>query len=108
MGNFVPRYISSEMAAQGYNNEGRGKCLGYISNPMEHESACAYRKNPKRAPIPGEANAHTGVSCNCRIGLWQDPPKKAKPKKAATRKAKPKPKAATRRTPPKRRASARS
>lgn len=56
---FKPREISPEMAAQGYNNEGRGRLLGYIAEPDKHEKTCPYRKDKKS-------------SCACRIGLWQD------------------------------------
>lgn len=69
---FVPRYISADMKEQGYNNEGRGTFLGCIGDETYHEETCAYRKNPTRTPIPGEPNAYTGVTCNCRIGLWQE------------------------------------
>lgn len=69
---FEPRQITEDMAAQGFNNAGRGELIGYVAIPAEHETTCAYRKNPTRTPVPGEPNAHTGVQCNCRIGLWRE------------------------------------
>lgn len=58
MTKFVPRVISKGMAAEGYNNAGRGKLIGYIAVPEKHEKKCRYRVS--------------GDTCNCRIGLWQD------------------------------------
>lgn len=60
---FVPRTITPAMAAEGYNNEGRGELLGYIAVPAKHEESCSYRA------APGEAY------CNCRIGLWRLKPR---------------------------------
>lgn len=71
---FIPRHISQDSAAQGYNNEGRGKFLGCIADVAQHEVTCAYRRNPTRTPVPGEPNAYTGATCDCRIGLWQETP----------------------------------
>lgn len=81
MEKFVPRPISRDAAAQGYNNRGRGELIGYIAQPDAHESGCPYRENPKSAV------------CACRIGLWQKKPKviakrpnSSKAKKARKRK----------------------
>ncbi len=57
---FVPRVISAEMAAQGYNNEGRGELLGYISDPKEHDESCAHKELDDK------------ILCTCRIGLWRE------------------------------------
>lgn len=72
MERFIPRHISAGLAAQGYNNEGRGDFMGCIADVAQHEKTCAYRKRPERTLIPGEANAYTGVTCTCRIGLWRE------------------------------------
>lgn len=58
---FTPRTITPEMAANGYNNAGRGRLIGYISEPSWHEPRCPYRRN-------------TAARCACRIGLWQEDP----------------------------------
>ena len=60
---FIPRVISPEQAAQGYNNEGRGKLIGYISAQKYHETTCPHFKDEK-------------ATCACRVGLWQEEPKK--------------------------------
>lgn len=65
---FVPRVITPAAAAGGYNNKGRGKLLGYISDPMQHEVSCPWRKS----------NGKKGTVCACRIGLWQETPKTKK------------------------------
>lgn len=59
MSKFIPRVITADMATQGYNNEGRGKCIGFISDQKQHEKTCAYAKNKIEM-------------CSCRIGLWQE------------------------------------
>lgn len=59
MTKFIPRTITPEQASRGYNNEGCGRLLGYISDPKQHEASCPYRKNPAK-------------SCGCRIGLWRE------------------------------------
>lgn len=67
---FVARKITAEQAAEGYNNEGRGRLIGYIAEPAKHAKVCRYRvsKTPH-------------ATCNCRIGLWCDAPKKRKARK---------------------------
>ncbi len=60
MTKFIPRHISPEMAAHGYNNEGRGELLGYISDPLQHEETCAHKELDDKIP------------CTCRIGLWKE------------------------------------
>lgn len=85
MEKFVPRTITPDQAARGYNNEGRGQLIGYVAVPAEHEKTCRYRistgGNPDKAPHE---------SCTCRIGLWQEtmptPRAKRAPKAKATRK----------------------
>lgn len=78
MSKFVPRVITADMAAQGYNNEGRGRQMGFITDPMQHEATCPWRKTDKKE------------TCACRIGLWQAPvtvkPKRKTKKLAAKRK----------------------
>lgn len=64
---FVPRKISAEMAAQGYNNEGRGELLGYIAVPSQHEVTCRYR-----ITTGGDPDKSPHEPCTCRIGLWQE------------------------------------
>jgi hypothetical protein len=59
MGKFIPRYIPPESAALGYNNEGKGELIGYISDPFQHEEKCPYRIKRNK-------------NCACRIGLWQE------------------------------------
>lgn len=59
MSKFIPRSISPESAALGYNNEGRGKLCGYISDPKQHEKTCPHFKDEN-------------LSCKCRIGLWHE------------------------------------
>lgn len=61
MNKFVPRKITKDGAARGYNNEGRGKLIGYIADITKHEESCPYRVMAR--------------ICNCRIGLWQDKPR---------------------------------
>lgn len=56
---FEGREITPAMAAQGYNNKGRGKLIGYISDPAKHAPSCAHRKS---------MNAY----CTCPMGLWQE------------------------------------
>lgn len=65
---FVPRHIDPSSASLGYNNEGRGKLLGWIGIPDQHEGSCPYRKNQQK-------------SCACRIGLWQENVSRKKKKK---------------------------
>jgi hypothetical protein len=67
MANFIPRVITQESAAQGYNNEGRGKLLGYVARPSEHEETCRYRIS-----TGGDPNKEPHEPCSCRIGLWKD------------------------------------
>ena len=73
---FVPRYIDPESAAQGYNNEGRGDLLGYISDRKQHEKTCRYRVTTK-----GVSDKAPHESCTCRIGLWKEEPPKKRGKK---------------------------
>lgn len=94
MANFVPREISADMAAKGYNNAGRGKMLGYIAVPDQHEETCRYRIS-----TGGDPNKEPHEMCSCRIGLWQEevlvkqkPAKRKKVKKKMAKKAKKKPK----------------
>lgn len=56
---YTPRYISPEMAAQGFNNAGRGTLLGYISDPAHHEKSCAHKQLDDK------------ICCTCRTGLWR-------------------------------------
>ena len=67
MERFVPRIITADQAAQGYNNEGRGKMLGYIAIPSQHEKTCHYRLS-----TGGDPDKEPHESCTCRIGLWRD------------------------------------
>lgn len=67
MKEFVPRIITKEMSAQGYNNEGKGELLGYIAVPAEHEAYCAYR-----ITTGGDPDKQPHKSCTCRIGLWRE------------------------------------
>lgn len=67
MTKFIPRHISKDQAAQGYNNEGRGELIGYIAYPDQHEKTCRYRKSCK-----GNPDEPKRKTCNCRIGLWQE------------------------------------
>lgn len=66
MTKFIPRKISADGAARGYNNEGRGKLIGYIADPKKHEKTCRYLISTGGGPskFPHE-------TCTCRIGLWQ-------------------------------------
>ncbi len=64
---FVPRHISRDQAEQGYNNEGRGKLLGYLAVPHEHETTCFYRIS-----TGGDPNTEPHELCTCRLGLWQE------------------------------------
>ena len=64
---FVPRKISADDAARGYNNEGRGELIGYIAVPIDHEKTCRYRISTGGNP---DKNPHE--LCTCRIGLWQE------------------------------------
>lgn len=68
MSNFVPRRITSDMAADGYNNQGKGTLLGYIANPDEHETTCRYRIS-----TGGDRDKEPHDACTCRIGLWREP-----------------------------------
>lgn len=65
--NFVPRVITASMAAEGYNNEGRGELLGYIAEPDKHEKSCRYRITTK-----GDPDRANREPCTCRIGLWRE------------------------------------
>lgn len=58
---FKGRIITPEMAAEGYNNQQRGKLIGYITDPKQHEAKCQYVKTTGKN------------SCTCHIGLWQEP-----------------------------------
>src|ERR1700723_663049 len=64
MERFIPRVITEDMAAKGYNNAGRGQLIGYLAQPEKHEKECAYRK--------GNIKGVVGPSCTCRLGLWQE------------------------------------
>jgi hypothetical protein len=67
MSKFVPRHITADQAAQGYNNEGRGELMGYIAYPDQHEDTCAYRIS-----TGGDWNKQPHEACTCRIGLWRE------------------------------------
>ena len=56
---FIPRTITKESAALGYNNAGRGNLIGYISDPKQHEISCPHFKDASK-------------TCACRVGLWQE------------------------------------
>jgi hypothetical protein len=66
MADFIPRFIYSDQAAQGYNNKGQGDMIGYIAAPEQHEETCCYRITTGGDP---DKNPHD--TCSCRIGLWQ-------------------------------------
>lgn len=59
MRDFSPRTITPDMAALGYNNEGRGELIGYISDGARHEKTCPHYLDQKK-------------TCACRVGLWQE------------------------------------
>ena len=90
---FVPRHISQDSAAQGYNNEGRGKIIGYLAEPRKHEETCRYRIS-----TGGDPNKNPHEWCSCRLGLWQEniPPQRNtdETRSTAKRTKKKKPKAA--------------
>jgi hypothetical protein len=73
---FIPRTITPEQAARGYNNEGRGELLGYIAVPADHEMTCRYRITTK-----GDPDRTPHESCTCRVGLWQEKPARRAPLK---------------------------
>lgn len=107
MEKFIPRVITAEQAAQGYNNEGRGELLGYLAEPRQHDVTCRYR-----ITCDGDRDRPSRESCTCRLGLWQDktPTQKVVDEMRKTRKftkkaAKPKPKA---KAPSKRKAKAKA
>lgn len=85
MSKFIPRHITADMVAQGYNNEGRGQLLGYIARPEEHERTCRYRISTR-----GDPNKSPHETCTCRVGLWQEETIVAKMRKSR-KLAKPKP-----------------
>lgn len=68
MTKFIPRKISADGLARGYNNERQGKLIGYIADPKRHEKTCRYVISTGGNP---DKNPHE--SCTCRIGLWQRP-----------------------------------
>jgi hypothetical protein len=67
MGKFIPRVITLEQEKLGYNNEGRGECIGYLAEPDKHEETCRYR-----ITTCGDADKTPHEPCSCRLGLWRE------------------------------------